>query len=521
MKSRAIAVIGIVVLLAGCSGLPVVGGPTVSNVDATVIDGTPTVVFDYDTDDYATAILEGPDGDALHERRLEPNENRSALWMRGLEPGEYRIVILQGGETATTRSVTFDGPDAELESFETEWSRNDLNSANMTIRNEGDMPMRVEATSLTVADRQFEPRTEQDLIAENESVTLALVGLESIAVREREPFRVEATVETSGGQLSQFESKNLATEELQFESFQPRWSGTTFESLEVGVYNNGSLPANVTISVLEGGDSVSDSSTVTIGGGEVETIDVSGFKNVFTAESGGTYEFNVIAESQTDQISRDYTKEFAESSISVDAISTEWDKNELRSIDATFANSGDFEGERIVTVSVNGEEIQEREVTVEPPTTTETLAEGLFGDPVFTAISGGDYETTVTVETPDGPVSRSSTTTFEGPDGEISNIDATFLSAGYDTDDVELSTVSFGVSNSGDMPLLYDEIRVSMGDESITESASGDVGTQFDANEYVHGDEGSVFSPGSYDLEVELLYGGDVVLSETTSVRAE
>jgi hypothetical protein len=523
VKSRALLAVAIVVLLAGCSGLPFLGGPSVSNIDSDVIEGEPAVVFDYESEDYATAILEGPDGDAIYEARLEPQENQSALWMGEPRPGEYTVVILQGGETVTEQSVTFEGANVTVDNYDTGLGQNEVQIAELTLQNTGDLPLILNDAVVTVTDQERDIQLSRDIIETNETVTVGFdFSDDPIIVSQPGELDVSTRLDTNAGSVTESESHDVAPEDLSVVSTQTEWEGDELSSLTAQVTNEGDISAETTVRVMREGEILYESDPVTVYPSSTDGIELDPLSGVFDAQSGGEYEFEVVASSENDQASVSITEQVQGASIGVESVNAEWSENGLTSVTTTLSNSGEFDADRTITASVEGEQVAERDVTVRPDGISLELVDANFGDPPYIAETGGTYETTVTVETPDGAVTASDEITFDGPDAEITEIDTTFLSAGYDTGEFEPSTISIEASNSGDLALLYDEVRVSLAGETETQSvSSAAVEPEIGGTEFFTFEEPPTVEAGTYDIEVEFLNDGDVVLEETQELTAE
>jgi hypothetical protein len=86
--------------------------------------------------------------------------------------------------------------------------------------------------------------------------------------------------------------------------------------------------------------------------------------------------------------------------------------------------------------------------------------------------------------------------------------------------DVELSSVSFSVKNTGEIPISYDEIEVEFGGTTRTDSPYGTNSLQpgAQAPESVYFSDGISVKPGDYEITIRVLNDGDVVASGSTAV---
>jgi len=102
-------------------------------------------------------------------------------------------------------------------------------------------------------------------------------------------------------------------------------------------------------------------------------------------------------------------------------------------------------------------------------------------------------------------------------EGDLSAISATFLS-NYDTDTSDLSSVDFDVQNTGDIPITYNSVEVSIDGTTQTDTlgfasslAPGQSTTGYHSYD-------STVSNGNHDMTIRLMNNGKTVLTETTTV---
>lgn len=519
-----ILAVTLVVLLAGCGGLAGIGGPSISDTEATVVEGQPVLVFDYEIDDFATALLEGPNGNVLYETRIEPEKNTSTLYMGQPQGGEYRILIREGGETLTTETLEFDGPELVLTDVSDNWSSNSLESVEVTIENTGDLPARLERGTYQV-DENDAVSYISETVEPNESVSGSISPGFGVTEFE-EPGLVEGdlTVETSVGNLSGEFSRDLEPASLSIAGVNPVWSGNALEDVIVRVRNTGDVPTEANVTVEHDGEKAAGTGVGIVDPGEMARFEADSLFGSYEVQSGGEAQFDVYVDSPSGRVSDEFTRDIAGADVSIESVDSTWEFGRLNQVQYTAENAGEVEAKYDMTVEVNGETVSEGEVTIPPEGVSgQTLAEDSFYSSLdYVADSGGEYEVTVTLDTGDGTVSASDTVEFEGIDYSISEVDTTFLGQ-YDSDSSELSSADFSIRNEGDIALRYDSTEIEISGASRTDSLYGtqELAPGSSATEYVTMTEGVLVDSGTHDLTIRLLLDGETVASETVSVSTD
>lgn len=522
-KQHALRVVfvGVMLGLAGCGGLAGIGGPSVSNTEATVIDNQPALQFEYDIDDYATAIFESPDGEIVSETRLEPEQNSTALYFSDPQAGEYELLIRRGGETITTRTLNFDGPEAQIEQTDPAWSGHVVGAVNVSVRNDGDVPLYVGNSSYTLNGTEVSNR-QATFIAPNRTAIVEIGSGFGTGPSITEPGAVEGSVAlvTSNGTISSTFSRTLEPASLEIAETDPIWEGSDLEQVDVSVQNVGDVPTEGNVSIRRNGETLDTTRPQEINPNQTVLFEARSFPSIYTVESGGTSEFDVVASSPSGSASDTFRRNLTAASIDVESVTPTWEQGRLTAVQYSATNSGDIEADVSVRVEVNGESVQEYDASI-PSGSDEydAVQSGPLIDPAFVADSGGEYEVTVIVETEDTTTSASDSTRFDGPDASITEIDPTFISS-FDGEGSELTAVSFSVLSEGDIVLNYDTIRVSIDGNSRTDSSSFDseLLPGESSNEYVSLLDNLAVDSGSHDLTIELQNDGETVASETTSV---
>lgn len=519
-----ILAVTLVVLLAGCGGLAGIGGPSISDTEATVVEGQPALTFDYEIDDFATALLEDPNGNIVSEARIEPEQNSSALYMGDTQGGEYRLLIREGGETLTSETLEFDGPELVISDVSDQWSSNSLESVEVTVENTGDLPARLERGTYQVDGNEAESYISGPIEA-NESVTASISPGFGVAEFE-EPGLVEGelTVVTTAGNLSGDFSRDLEPASLNIEQVNPIWSGNALEEVVVRVRNTGDVPTEANVSVEHNGEEAAGTGVGTVEPGELARFEADSFFSTYEVQSGGEAQFDVYVDSPSGRVSDEFTRDVAGADVSIGSVDSTWESGRLTEVRYSADNAGEVEAEYDATVEVNGETVAEGDVTIPADGVSgQTLAEdSIYSSLDYAADSGGEYEVTVTLDTGDGTVSASDTVEFEGIDYEISEVDATFYDQ-YDSDSSELSSVDFSVRNDGDIALRYDSVEIEIGGASRTDDPYGtqELEPGSSSMEYVSLTDSIVVDSGSHDLTIRLLLDGDTVASETTTVSTD
>jgi len=503
------------VLLAGCSAL---GGPSVSDPQPAVSEnGQPYLAFDYSVDDYATALLEGPEGQIIAERKLSPDKNTTALPFSRPREGTYTIAIQQGGDTAVEKSVEFTGPETKIEDVEAHWSGSTLQSMDVTIKNDGDLPVRISNASVSARDQSMSESPLYQWVEANGTETVSLTSGYSSSIEVAEPGKVHGTVEVdtpnetvSDGFEKTFEGPNLTIQEVG-----PVWGTNSLQSVSVWIRNDGDMATTANVSVRHADEVASSSGKETISAGERVRFSMGGTFDVYHADSAGNLSLDLVVDSESRHLSKTLSHRFEEANLTLESATPSWNNGELESVTVEVQNHGDFQGEAPITITVDGDEAIESMVYVEPDTTAEIEISGAFG-PLYSLSSGGDVEVTATLSGAQGSGTVTATQSFEEVGGEISSVETTF-SGNYDSNTSDLWSVDFTVQNTGEVKLQYDSVRFSIDGVSKTESLyrakSVEVGSS--RSEYLNPE--ITVDNGQHELTIELLNDGETVVSKSTT----
>ncbi|MGQ4557672.1 hypothetical protein [Halobellus sp. GM3] len=518
----AIILVCSLIFLAGCGS--VVGGPSVSDPRTDTIEGQPAIVFNYSVDDYSDVLLTGPDGDVINEGTLEPDDDSGALLMSTVKPGTYSIVIQQGGETALEEEITFEGSEASVTSVEGNWSGNRLRNAEVTIENTGDLPAGVTNATISVRDTTVTDPTFYYWIAPGDSRTVSIAPMfGSVGVDEAGPARVAVDMESTNGNISGEFSRTFQGPNLEITNQSANWDGEVLESSTVTVQNTGDLPTSAEVEIYDGNEELASTLGGTIEPGESVVFEPSSLGPIYEAESGGEVQLSIVVNSSSGTTTGEFTRSVSPADLSFDSITPTWQNGQLSEVEFTVTNTGDASTNFNAELNVRGESVSDSEVSIAGQN-TETFAftPGSFSGPLYTVTSGGEVPITVSIETDSQTLSESASERFEDPQAEFSNVDPLFMTQ-YDSDNEELSSLSFSVRNSGSVALVYDSIRIEIDGTDRTDSPYSSVqvlpGEEIPATVLLS--NGISVSSGSHDLTIELRNGGETVVQETVSVSTE
>jgi len=508
-------------LLAGCGGIAG-GGPSVSSPEADVTNDVPVITFNYSVDDYATVLLESPGGEVINEGTVEPNNTQAALAMGEPREGTYKIILQTGGETAAETSVTFNGSDPSVESTSAVWEWNSLQEADITVQNSGDLPMKVSEVAISTEETTIDEEYAYEWVAPGEEKRLRISpAFESIEATERGTFEGSVIVGTSGGTVDGSFSKDFEGANISIKDTSTEWDGGDLEAATVTVENNGDLPTEVEATIEgSGSDSLASSYEVAIAPGDSTVLELRSLGSIYES-TGGNVSLPVVVNSSAGFETTEITHEVAPANVELESVNTEWKNGGLMSISYTVENTGDVTADISVTFEADGSKFGSSRQQIDGGSSaTFSYTESTYSDdPIFNALSGGDFPVTVMVDSGDGTDSMTDTTELGEPDVSISGTETTFFDQ-YDSDLTELSSLSFDVQSTGDISLVFNEIRITLDGSSRSDSfftetvlAPGGSDTQ-----YMTLSDSIAVEQGSHQLEITLLYDGEDVASETVTV---
>jgi len=516
----AVAVVSLL-LLAGCGSIAG-GGPSVSNPEADVTDGTPVIAFNYSVDDYATVLLEAPSGEVINEGTLEPDQSSGVLRMGEPAEGTYKLILQTGGETAAETSVSFNGSDPSVESTSAIWEGNSLQEAEVTVQNSGDLPMKVSEVAISTEEITVDEAYAYEWVAPGEEKELSISpGFESIEATERGTFEGSVIVGTSGGIVDGSFSKNFEGANISIIDTSTEWNGGDLETATVSVENHGDLPTDVEATIeSSGSEPLASSDQVAIAPGESKTLELWSLGTIYES-TGGNVSLPVVVNSSVGFETTEITRDVSPANVELESVDTEWRNGGLMSVSYTVTNTGDVTTDLSASFETDGSEFGSSSQQIEGGSSaTFTYSGSTYSDgAIFNAVSGGDFPVTVAIDSGDGTDSMTDTTTLGEPDVSISGTDTTFLDE-YDSDQTELSSLSFDIQSTGEISLVYDEIRLTLDGSSRSDAPYSEVvlapGASDPQNLFLS--ESIVVEQGSHQLEIELLHDGEVVASDIVNV---
>ncbi len=520
-----LSVVGLTVL-AGCSS--VASGPdySVSDPDFVVEDGEPKLVFDYNASDYATVLVEAPNGEIVQEKKLNPNETAGDMSVSEFQSGEYRLVLREGGDTVADTRMNVSGPSVQTERVSTDWSENTFKRASIVLNNTGDIPVRIDAVTAQVAGETITSH-ESEWLAPGSSTTAHVAPpSDYVTVESSGTLYGKVDVETSEGEVSdgfskQFEGGNLTVDEIN-----PVWDGATLKSVKVDVTNDGDLPASANIAVRDNGEELASSTSETVAPGDTVEFTDASFSYVHKYESGGEKDVTVVLNSSSGFSQQTFTNRVEPANISIEPMSTIWDSGTLNEVAFVVKNSGEVPADIDYSLTIAGENIDEGSARVDPSSNETITIESSYlfdgGDGLYTADGGEEVSVEVSISTDEQTANSSETKTFGDVDAEINKVDPMFTNQ-YDSSKVELTSVDFQVRNTGDITLTYDTVEIEIGGSTRTINPYLDQRIEPGAENLVSEvfTDGIVVEPGEYEMTVRVLDGGEVVFTDKVTITAE
>lgn len=357
-----LAVVGLTVL-AGCSS--VASGPNYSVSDANFVveDGQPKLVFDYNASDYATVLVEAPNGEIVKEKKLNPNETAGRVSVQQFQSGQYRLVVREGGDTVAETGVNVSGASIETESVTTDWSENTFERASIVVNNTGDVPVRIDDVTAQVAGETITSYV-GEWVAPERSTTVAVAAPSNyVKVESSGMLYGKVEVETSEGEVSDGFSKQFDPPKLSISSVNAGWEGAELEYVAVEVENTGDVPAQTQARVERSENVLAESGSEAVQPGESEVLNVTEYTiygyRVFTAEEVGTSEVEVSLRPSEGAESQTISKSIEPANFSVDGVNPIWDGENLDAVEYNVTNKGDLEGGFRAVLTVNGKVIDD------------------------------------------------------------------------------------------------------------------------------------------------------------------
>lgn len=519
MKKQLALVLAVVavVSLGGCAG--VLNSASVSDAAVQLSDEKePYLVFNYSIEEERSAVIETPGGTTIAERRISPTESISALSFPTHQPGTYTLAIRSEGETVTEEKIEFDGPDPEIVSVSPIWSQNALQSIVVEIENRGDLPTPIESASVAARGQGVSLDPAYEWLEPNETteVNISTSYQSSISITEPGDVRGDVVVETGNSTLNAVFQETFEGPNIQIADVNDIWDANNLESVEIRLENTGDMATEVNSSIRRGGETLEFSGPTLVSAGGYATVEISDFRPMLSIDSPRTVSMEIVADSKYGYQTATAEKEIEPAAVELLSISPNWDGDVLNSVDVKAKNSGDLESEVPATVTANGDEVFEGTVRIEGDSTETGLLAPLLGS-IGTLVGDGNMTVTVTLEGDQGNGTASSTKEFGERDGEIRDIDPTFTS-NYGENTSSLSSVSFTVRNTGDLPLRYDDVRFQIDGVTGSDAPYSDEVIEIGGSKSVRSYPYISVSDGTHELTIQLLNEGNVVVEKTTTV---
>jgi len=323
-------------------------------------------------------------------------------------------------------------------------------------------------------------------------------------------------VNTESGTLGGSFSTTFAGPNLQMTEVNDSWSSSDLQTVYVTVQNDGDLPTDAKVSVLRGDETLASTFNETLPAGSSVTFEVESVGYIYRAESGGSVSLDVVADSPNSHATDTISREIEGASVSIQSINPVWENGELTEVTATVANDGEVEAQGTVELEVAGESVTSSSFRVEPGATGTVDVWGGY-QPAYTAERGGPHDVTVSISGDGWTDSRTSTTDLGSLDGDISSVSPTFLS-NYDENTSDLTSLSFNIQNTGDIPLSYDSVEVTIDGSAQTLDSSSITailpGEQ--SSEYVSTD--ITVPNGDHEVTIRLMNDGEAIVTDTATV---
>lgn len=507
----------ITITSAGCSSLSL-SSQSIRDPRVRVIDSSPAIIFNYSVDDYATALLEHPNGQVINEARLEPDKNIDGMRMGEPEPGTYKLVIQQGGETVSEREISFSGPDPKIVDVEAQWSKNTVQSISVTIENSGDLPLRVSNATYSARGETVEigPIFQWIDVNQTRQITLESSFGGSITVNRPGEVRGDVKVETSNKTLSGSFKKTFQGAKLEIADLHQYWEKNTLERVEVEVQNVGDLPTSANTSIRYAGETLAYSGLEDIGVGQLQSFELVSLGYIYRATSGGTVELDLVVDSSAGFESETLSHHVEPANLSLVSVQPNWKDGELVDVSYEVKNQGEIEGSYVAKLVVDGDTWETREYQIDPLSTDSHTFSNLLG-PLGYATEGGNVSISVRIEGPQGSESITKKKHFEGIQGSISDVSTLFI-GNYDSDTSDLTSLDLRIQNTGDIQLIFDAVKISMDGVSQTDSFYSEEELAPGESERIYLDYDLTVSNGQHDMKIEVINNGETLISTTVTV---
>ncbi|GGL25996.1 hypothetical protein GCM10009037_07040 [Halarchaeum grantii] len=518
-----VTLIGAMVLTAGCSGV-LDSGPSVSNTQTQLTEYGPAIEFNYSVSDYSQVLLQRPDGEVVTDDTIEPNQSSSALLMGDPQPGTYKLIVQQGGETVVTKEVTFDGPNAHVREVNANWSGSVLHDVSVTIENTGDLPFYVKSGTVSVRDASVNGSLYEWIPANTTETVTVSPSFGALVVEESGDVRGQVSIRAANETFTDTFAKSFEGPNLKVVNTSSQWNGDTLTHVTATVKNTGDMGTTATAAVYHGEEQRAiDGFGTRIAAGETVQYDISSFSYIYRATSGGDVDLSLVVNSSAGFTTTPLSHSVTGADVTITSLTPNWQNGVLQNLKFTATNEGDVESEFTAYITVGGEEIASPTYRIGGgETATFSYGDGLSSGygPIYTVTSGGDVDVTVSVSTPGstGTSEKTASASFEDVSASI-NADATFYEQ-MNGNDYELSSLDVDIQNTGGLPVSYDSIEIEVDGATRSESlySTQSIASGSSATEYLSFTDAIVVSDGSHDVTIRLKNGGETVLSDTVTV---
>ncbi|MFC7098854.1 hypothetical protein [Halobaculum marinum] len=512
--------------LAGCgAAIEATGldsGPTVSDVRLEEYENRPILAFNYTVDDYSDALLEGPSGQVIQEAKLEPDQEIAAFSLTDPRPGNYTVILQQGGETQSKTTVSYEGSSAEVTSTEATWSGNTLQRVSVTVTNGGDLPVQISEAVVSARDSEMQS-SPYAWVMPGETQTFSVTpSFGEVSIDSAGEVRGAVTLSTSADDLSGSFTKTFEGPDLAITNVEPVWDGGSLQSARVTVENQGDLTAKAWAGIQKGDEVLASTYNESISPGQSVEYEITHYSGtVYEPDTSGEIQLQAIVNSPSGFTTQEFTQQVASASLNIDSFTPVWENGQLVSATFTVSNEGDVATDFSVSLMVNGQEVQEGSTSQSlagGATEEYELTDGTWGtsSALFTT-DGGEETVKLELTGAGDPVTASSSREFTGPDARLNSVDVTAY-GNYNSDTSDLSSLTLEVQNTGDSVLVYDSVEYEIDGVSATESLSFDAEIDPGASktEYLYPD--LTVTPGDHELTIKFIHDGEVIDTETASV---
>jgi archaellum component FlaF (FlaF/FlaG flagellin family) len=477
-------------------------------------------VFNYSVNDFSDALIQGTSGEVISEGKIEPNQTVAAFSLYSMQPGSYGIIIQQGGETVARKNITFDGADTRVSITNTTWKGNRLQAVNATVTNDGDMPAKITETEVSARGTTISSSSSVWLPSNGTDTVTVSPGYDSLAISEPGDVRGTVRVNTRNGSVTDSFDKSFKPANPTIVSNATRWSGPELTRATIVVKNTGDLPTEGEFSIRSGGETYATTYTEKIPANDTERYSIAE-NPILEQTSGGTTQVTFLVNTTAGFTETTVSRTAEGANLTIQDIQPVWENGRLNRVIVTAENTGDIATTASVSVTAEGSELGTEQVEISGGESVEYeygQSLGTFGDEIYTVRSGGDVELDVTVSGPSSEDTATVTETFEGVDASLSDVDVTAYEK-YDSNEYEFASATFTIQNTGDIPLQYDTIEISIdgstqSDSPYSTSVAEPGGSKYESVYF----DGVLVDPGTHDLTVRFLHDGETVASTTTSV---